>query len=67
MIKLSWDARALELAFKSGETTMKALYLSLFLNVAKCYEDMQQPDRALANYLSGLVYCSHLPDDSYAG
>ena len=37
--KLKWDESALEFALKVGDSSLNASYPSLYLNIAKCYED----------------------------
>src|SRR5688572_23030565 len=38
--KLKWDETALNFALKIEETSMQGYYPSLYLNVAKCHEDL---------------------------
>src|SRR5664279_1679331 len=54
--KLNWDKTALALALKIDDDNMKANYPSLYLNIAKCYEDMKDVDNALKNYEAALLY-----------
>jgi tetratricopeptide (TPR) repeat protein len=63
--KLRWDNIALNLALNINTIEVKAIYPSLYLNVAKCYEDMQQPEKARHNYREALKYTSYLPKDGY--
>src|SRR5580765_6420606 len=63
--KLSWDEIALSFALKIKEKEMKANYPSLYLNIAKCYEDLKDIDTAQKNYHLALAYIDHLPADSY--
>lgn len=63
--KLNWDQIALNLALKIDTEEVKAIYPSLYLNVAKCHEDLQQFTEALKNYQAALDYASSLPNDGY--
>ncbi len=44
--KLKWDETALQLAVKIDDQNMKGTYPSLYINIAKCYEDMNNFDNA---------------------
>src|SRR5690606_17217805 len=48
--KLKWDETALQLAFKIDDDTIKETYPSLYLNIAKCYEDLNDFVNAKKNY-----------------
>ena len=48
--KLKWDETALALALKIDDDTVHASYPSLYLNVAKCYEDLNELDKAKKYY-----------------
>ena len=63
--KLRWDETALNLALKIEDENMKANYPSLYLNVAKCYEDLKDFDNARNNYQLALSFTNLLPDDGY--
>jgi tetratricopeptide (TPR) repeat protein len=63
--KLKWDETALHLALKINDETIKASYSSLYLNIAKCYEDLNNYDRAKKNYQLALSFTSFLPDNGY--
>lgn len=63
--KLQWDKTALELALKIDDGSMQTYYPSLYLNIAKCYEDMNDFDNAQLNYQTALLYANNLPDDGY--
>ena len=62
--KLHWDNIALGSALKAGEE-YKPQLPSLYLNIAKCYEDMSNYDIALENYELALSFTSFLADDGY--
>lgn len=63
--KLAWDETALLHALRIPGEAMQSTYPSLYLNIAKCYEDMHQPVQAKAQYLQALAHATHLPDDGY--
>jgi hypothetical protein len=63
--KLKWDEIALGSALKINNNEMKSGYPSLYLNVAKCYEDLKDFDNAKRNYDLALSYSHFLPDDGY--
>jgi|GEM_PF-4024223 len=44
---------------------IKAALPSLYLNVAKSFEDVNDPINAKANYDPAKFYCPFLPDDKY--
>lgn len=63
--KLTWDKTALDLALKINDDTMKANYPSLYLNIGKCYEDLNDFEKARENYQSALSFSDCLPNDGY--
>ena len=63
--KLTWDETALNLALKISTDDIKAIYPSLYLNVAKCYEDLQEFAKAKDNYVLALNFTTFLPNDGY--
>jgi rifampin ADP-ribosylating transferase len=63
--KLKWDKIALEFALKISDNGINASYPSLYLNIAKCYEDLKDMEDTRKNYQVALSYVSHLPDNSY--
>ena len=48
--KLTWDEIALGHALKINDEGMRTNFASLYLNIAKCHEDLNDFDRALKNY-----------------
>ena len=48
--KLQWLETALQLALKINDDSVQAAFVSLYLNIAKCYEDLNDPDNAKKNY-----------------
>ena len=63
--KLKWDEIALQLALNINDETMKASYPSLYLNIAKCYEDLEDKTNALKHYELANSFAVLLPDDGY--
>jgi tetratricopeptide (TPR) repeat protein len=48
--KLKWLETALQFALKINNDTVKSTFPSLYSNIAKCYEDLSDPDKARKNY-----------------
>ena len=63
--KLKWDEIALNCALQIEGEEIKDLYPSLYLNVAKCYEDLNNDTKAKKHYELALSYSVYLPDDGY--
>jgi rifampin ADP-ribosylating transferase len=63
--KLKWDKTALDLALKINDDTVKGIFPSLYLNIAKCYEDLGDFDNARKNYQLALSFTSLLPGNGY--
>jgi tetratricopeptide (TPR) repeat protein len=63
--KLTWDKTALDLALKLNDHAMEANYPSLYLNVGKCYEDLNDFDQARENYQFALSFSDQLPNNGY--
>jgi tetratricopeptide (TPR) repeat protein len=63
--KLKWDQIALQFALKIDSDTVKETYPSLYLNIAKCYEDLKDFDNARKNYRLALSFTDLLPQDGY--
>jgi tetratricopeptide (TPR) repeat protein len=63
--KLKWDETALEFALKIGDQNIRGTFPSLYLNIAKCYEDLNDLSSARINYKLALSYTDLLPDDGY--
>lgn len=63
--KLTWDETALELALQINNNTVKSVFPSLYLNIAKCYEDMDDHDNARKNLDLALSFADRLPNDGY--
>lgn len=63
--KLKWDETALRLALKLNDNSVQETYPSLYLNIAKCYEDLDDIDNASKNYQLALSFTGQLPDNEY--
>jgi tetratricopeptide (TPR) repeat protein len=63
--KLKWDQTALNLALKIDNDSVKGAYPSLYLNLAKCSEDMSDYENAGQNYQLALSFCHFLGEDGY--
>ncbi|MFB6456940.1 rRNA adenine methyltransferase [Chitinophaga sp. Hz27] len=63
--KLRWDETALQLALGINDNSANAAYPSLYLNIAKCHEDLGDIESASKNYELALSYCDRLSDDGY--
>ena len=63
--KLKWDETALEFATKIDNSAIRATYPSLYLNIAKCHEDLGHREQALEQYQRALSFSHLLPDDGY--
>ena len=48
--KLKWLETALQFALKINDDTVKSVFPSLYSNIAKCHEDLNDPDEAKRNY-----------------
>lgn len=63
--KLKWNETALTLALELDNPEINGVFPSLYLNVAKCYEDLRDFDKAIENYQSALQCVKFLPEDGY--
>lgn len=63
--KLYWDNEALICALRIDDETVKAVLPSLYLNIGKCHEDLNDFKTAKVFYEKGLSFTSFLPDDGY--
>ena len=63
--KLKWDKIALDMAHKVSDVRIKSSYPSLYLNIGKCYEDLNNPIEARAYYLKAFSFIQFLSDDGY--
>jgi hypothetical protein len=63
--KLKWDETALRFALEIKDESIKGAYPSLYLNIAKCYEDLKDLVKARENYQLALKFTSFLLGDGY--
>lgn len=63
--KLHWDEQALKYALQANAPMMNATLPSLYLNIAKCHEDLKDLTKARENYKLALSYTQFLSDDGY--
>ena len=63
--KLRWDEVALQYASNVKEDSVKGIFPSLYLNIAKCYEDLNDLTNAQKYYQIALVATDTLVDDGY--
>jgi tetratricopeptide (TPR) repeat protein len=61
--KLKWLETSLQFALKINDVTVSAAFPALYLNIAKCYEDLNDRERAKKNYELANSYSSN-PCDS---
>ena len=64
-MRSSRDEIALHLALKINDETVIGAYPSLYLNIAKGYESLNDLDSAKKNYELALSSTLHLSDDGY--
>lgn len=63
--KLQWDETALHFALKVKDADMTGSYPSLYLNIARCHEDLQDMENACRHYRLAQHYAHILPGDGY--
>lgn len=64
--KLKWDKTALNYALQIDDSAIKVSLPSLYLNIGKCHEDLNDFTNAKMNYERGLAYSETLPDIPYS-
>jgi rifampin ADP-ribosylating transferase len=60
--KLKWLETSLQFALKINDDTVKSAFSSLYLNIAKCYEDLSDFDNAKNNYELAISFKDKLSD-----
>jgi len=60
--KLRWLETALQFALKINNDSVNGAFPSLYLNIGKCYEELQDPDNAKKNYDLSISF-SNNPSD----
>ncbi len=63
--KLKWDEISLQLALQIEDNEMKSNYPSLYLNIAKCYEDLKDFHKANEYFQLAQSFAGNLPNDGY--
>lgn len=63
--KLKWDEIALNFASKIKDDNLKGAFPSLYLNIGKCYEDLNNFEKAKEHYNLALLYSDRLNEDGY--
>jgi hypothetical protein len=63
--KLKWDTIALSFAMQIDSPDIKSVYPSLYLNIAKCFDDLGESTKAKENYNQALNYSQYLTSDGY--
>lgn len=64
-VKLKWDTIALDIALKLDNGEIKGVLPSLYLNIGKCYEDLNDFENAKINYELANSFTSFLNNDGY--
>lgn len=60
--KLNWFETALEHGLKVDDEAIKNAFSSLYLNIAKCYEELNDPNNAKKNHDLAILYKDNLSD-----
>lgn len=63
--KLQWDKTALAMALQTNDESAKAAFPSLYLNIAKGYEDLNDLVNARQHYQLALSFSEQFKEDSY--
>ena len=63
--KLKWLETALQYALKINDDSVRTAFPSLYLNIAKCYEDLQDIENARNYYQLALSFTGFLEDNGY--
>ncbi len=54
--KLKWMKTSLQCALNTNDDIVKSAYSTLYVNIAKCYEELHDPDNAKRNYELSELY-----------
>lgn len=60
--KLNWLETTLEFALKVNDNTVQSAFPSLYSNIAKCYKDLNNADKAKENFDLAMSYKYNLSD-----
>ncbi|MER5391192.1 hypothetical protein [Saccharopolyspora sp. NPDC002686] len=63
---LRWNRESLERAERVGDERVTGFFASLHLNLAKSYQDLDQPDRAHEHFASAAEHVDDVPPGQYA-
>lgn len=63
--KLRWDETALTMALQTDNAEIEGAFPSLYLNIAKGYEDLNDLVNARRHYQLALSFSGQLKDDGY--
>ena len=63
--KLLWNLKALQHALNIEDEGIKATLPSLYLNIGKCFEDLDDVANAKLYYQAALSFTGFLPNDGY--
>lgn len=63
--KLHWDETALQFALLVEGESIKEVLPSLYLNIGKCYEDLEDAKKAEKQYQTALSFVRFLPHTGY--
>ncbi len=61
--KLKWLETALQFALKINNDSVKGAFPSLYSNIARCYEDLSDPDNAKKSYELAILFRDRLSDN----
>ncbi len=61
--KLKWSETALQFALKINNDSVKGAFPSLYVNIAKCYEDLNDFDNAKKNHELAISFMGKLSDN----
>jgi rifampin ADP-ribosylating transferase len=64
--KLTWNESSLRYAMKISDSSVEQSYPSLYLNIARCHQDLGDLNSAGKNYCLAQAFAGNLPDDGYS-
>jgi hypothetical protein len=63
--KLLWDERALDFALRIKDQDVKGTFPSLYLNIGRCYEELNDLVKAMDSYEKANSFIDSLENDGY--
>ncbi|WP_211840552.1 hypothetical protein [Saccharopolyspora hirsuta] len=63
---LRWNRESLDRAERAADERVTGFFPSLHLNLAKCYQDLDQPDRAREHFALAAQHIGDVPPGQYA-